>query len=51
MIIALGDTQRNGAIDFNAFIRAIDLYADVRNFHPSYSIKKNKYFNYLFKFK
>ena len=40
MIVALGDTQRNGVIDFNAFIKAIDSYANIKNSHPTYSIKK-----------
>ena len=40
MIVALGDTQRNGVIDFNAFIKVIDSYANIKNSHPTYSIKK-----------
>ena len=40
MIVGLGDTERNGVIDFNAFIRVIDSYANIKNSHPTYSIKK-----------
>ena len=40
MIVGLGDTQRNGVIDFNAFIKAIDSYTKVKNSHPKSSIKK-----------
>ena len=40
MIVSLGDTQRNGIIDFNAFITAIDSYANLWQSHPRYTINK-----------
>ena len=40
MIVGLGDTERNGIIDFNAFMKVIDSYAQIKNSHPKYSIKK-----------
>ena len=40
MIVSLGDTDRNGIIDFNAFIKAIDSYANMWNSHPRNLIKK-----------
>ena len=40
MIVALGDTERNGIIDFNEFMRAIDSYANIKNSHPKHLIKK-----------
>jgi Ca2+-binding EF-hand superfamily protein len=39
MIVALGDKERNGVIDFNEFIRAIESYANIQNSHPKYMIK------------
>ena len=41
MVVALGDTERNGVIDFNVFIKAIDSYANIKNSHPTY-LMKNK---------
>ena len=40
MIVSLGDTERNGIIDFNAFITAIDSYANLWQSHPRYTINK-----------
>ena len=40
MIVSLGDTERRGIIDFNAFIRAIDSYANMWQSHPRYLINK-----------
>ena len=39
MIVGLGDKERNGVIDFNEFIRAIESYANIKNSHPKYLIK------------
>ena len=39
MIVSLGDTERKGIIDFNAFIAAIDSYANMWNSHPRNLIK------------
>ena len=41
MIVGLGDTERNGIIDFNAFMKVIDSYAQIKNSHPKYLIKNN----------
>ena len=40
MIVSLGDTERNGIIDFNAFIKAIDSYAKLWQSHQRYLINK-----------
>ena len=40
IIVAIGDTHRNGIIDFNVFINAIDSYANIKNSHPKYGVKK-----------
>ena len=40
MIVSLGDTERRGIIDFNAFITAIDSYANMWQSHPRYLINK-----------
>ena len=40
MIVSLGDTERRGIIDYNAFIRAIDSYAKMWQSHPRYLINK-----------
>ena len=40
MIVSLGDTERRGIIDYNAFIRAIDSYAKMWRSHPRYLINK-----------
>ena len=40
MIVSLGDSERNGIIDFNAFINAIDSYANLWQSHPRYLINK-----------
>ena len=40
MLVSLGDTERRGIIDFNAFIRAIDSYANMWQSHPRYLINK-----------
>jgi hypothetical protein len=36
MIVSIGDSERNGIIDFNAFINAIDSYANLWKSHPRY---------------
>ena len=36
MIVAVGDKNRNGIIDFNHFINVIDSYAKLKNSHPKY---------------
>ena len=40
MIVSLGDTERRGIIDFNAFIKTIDSYANMWQSHPRYLINK-----------
>lgn len=42
MITGLGDTKRNGIIDFRVFIKAIESYANVKNSHQKANIKKYK---------
>ena len=39
MIVSLGDTERRGIIDFNAFIKAIDSYVNLWQSHPRYLLK------------
>ena len=40
MIVSLGDTERRGIIDYDAFIRVIDSYANIWQSHPRYLINK-----------
>ena len=40
IIVSIGDSERNGIIDFNAFINAIDSYVNLWQSHPRYLINK-----------
>ena len=40
MIVSIGNTNRSGIIDFNAFINAVDSYVNNWNSHPRNFVKK-----------